>query len=154
MVTDSMDAANEDQIPTAGDTPADSSVPDTGVAASPQGQRSGRGKGKRAGANQEPGKTEIVLRRFQACGRCSYFVADCQNHLGRDVVRLAIEEGPAEWLELDWAEVLRRLARQSYIASDDVYYFYYDGTCPECQRRYTYLSEPHEDEQPMFRLQY
>lgn len=150
-----MDAANEDHTTASAESaPSESSAQEQDTAKPQRDQRPGRGKGKRAGANQELDAMERALRRFQACGRCSYFVADCQNHLGGEVVRQAIEDGPAEWLVLDWAEVLRRLARQSYIASDDVYYFYYDGTCPECQRRYTYLSEPHEDEQPMFRLQY
>ncbi|MEZ4517171.1 MAG: hypothetical protein R3C44_10155 [Chloroflexota bacterium] len=97
---------------------------------------------------------EQALRRFQACGRCSYFVADLQIYFGRDTVRTAIEEGPEEWLTLEWADVLRRLTRNAYIADDNVFYFYYDGTCPECRRRYTYISESFEDETPLFRLHY
>lgn len=115
----------------------------------PDRRQDGKGKGGR-----QPGPMETALRRFQACGRCSYFVADLQIYLGRDTVRTAIEDGPEEWLTLEWAEVLRRLARESYIANDDVHYYYYDGTCPECRRRYTYLTEPDEDETPMFRLKY
>lgn len=120
----------------------------------PQRGGSDRRKGGKGRGTPEAGPMELALRRFQACGRCSYFVADLQIYLGRDTVRAAIEDGPDEWLMLDWAEVLRRLTRESYIADDNVHYYYYDGTCPECRRRYTYLTEPDEDETPMFRLHY
>jgi hypothetical protein len=138
-----MDTSNEQ----AEDMPeADSPRPKRG--------RGEKRQGGRSGGKNEPGPMELALRRFQACGRCSYFVADLQIYLGRDTIRAAIEDGSGEWLTVEWADVLRRLARESYIADDDVFYYYYDGTCPECRRRYTYLSEADEDEQPLFRLQY
>ena len=149
-----MDTSNEPQ-PYTPDAVTD--APSTEQDAPDQRPKNPRGKGRkgdRAAPRGEAGAMELALRRFQACGRCSYFVADCRIYYGRDTVRAAIENGPEEWLTLEWTEVMRRLVRESYIADDDVFYIYYDGTCPECHRRYTYISEPHEDAQPMFRLQY
>ena len=150
-----MDTSNEQtDSEQQDDTAVDETSSEAQGSSRPKKQRSGRGKGSKSGSGEEPGPMALALRRFQACGRCSYFVADCQIYFGRDTVRTAIEEGPAEWLTLEWAEVLRRLTRESYIADDNVFYFYYDGTCPECRRRYTYITEPLEDEQPLFRLHY
>lgn len=157
-VADDEVIAFADEIIDEGDAPtaqAAEEVEATAAAGTPPDKpRSERRKGGKGEPRPEPGPMEMALRRFQACGRCSYFVAGCQIQLGREAVRTAIEQGPKDWLTLEWAEGLRHLTHDFYIANDDVFYFYYDGTCPECRRRYTYVTEPLDELQPMFRLQY
>lgn len=93
-----------------------------------------------------------VASRFAACGRCSYFFADCRTHFGGDAVRAAVDNSDGEWLELAWSEEFRQLTHNAYITDANVYYAYYDGCCPECCRRFTYADGSEEDQPAMFRI--
>lgn len=39
-------------------------------------------------------------RRFAACGRCGYFIADCQNQLGVEAVQTALLDTTDGWVHL------------------------------------------------------
>jgi len=81
-------------------------------------------------------------RRFAACGRCGYFVADCRNYLGEAALVDAMLDGEDGWLRLEGDETFRRLLMYAYGIQIDVGYDFFDGTCPECRRRFVYIERP------------
>ncbi len=81
-------------------------------------------------------------RRFAACGRCGYFVADCRNYLGEAALVDAMLDGEDGWLRLEGDETFRRLLMYAYGIQIDVGYEFFDGTCPECRRRFVYMERP------------
>lgn len=117
------------------------------------GSQKQRGRSARSQKNDDSLTFDRVAARFSACGRCSYFFADCRNHFGTDTVREAIDNSDGEWLELLWSEDFRQMTHNAYITDANVHYAYYDGCCPECQRRFTYADGSEEDQPAMFRIQ-
>lgn len=81
-------------------------------------------------------------RRFAACGRCGYFVADCRNYLGEAALVDAMLDGEDGWLRLEGDETFRRLLMYAYGIQIDVGYEFFDGSCPECRRRFVYMERP------------
>lgn len=81
-------------------------------------------------------------RRFAACGRCGYFVADCRNYLGEAALVEAMLDGEDGWLRLEGDETFRRLLTYAYGVPLDNGYDYFDGSCPECRRRFVYMERP------------
>lgn len=77
-------------------------------------------------------------RRFAACGRCSYFVADCRVYLGEEALQSAILDSSDGWVQMEGSTTFRRLLSNAYGVQLDVGYDYFDGSCPECRRRYVY----------------
>lgn len=92
-----------------------------------------------------------IIDRFQACGRCSYFLGDCEVRFGHDTILEAIGED-GDWISLVWSESLRRMLRQAYAVGDDVVYASLEGICPECMRPFAFDSEGDGDQQPYFRI--
>ncbi len=80
-------------------------------------------------------------RRFAACGRCSYFVADCRVFLGQEAFQTAVLDTADDWLRLEGDETFRRLISNAYGIEVDVGYDYLDGSCPECRRRFVYAEQ-------------
>jgi hypothetical protein len=77
-----------------------------------------------------------VVRRFQACGRCSYLLADFRLALGEETLQSAIlKDAPDEWLELSGPETIRLLLVKAFGIGSDLVFDHYDGLCPECRRR-------------------
>ena len=79
-------------------------------------------------------------RRFAACGRCGYFVADCRNYLGEAALVDALLDGEDGWLRLEGDETFRRLLTYAYGIDLDSGYGFFDGSCPECRRRFVYIA--------------
>jgi hypothetical protein len=77
-------------------------------------------------------------RRFAACGRCGYFVADCRIYLGLEAYQAAVLAARDGWLRLEGDATFRRLLQNAYGVQHDVGYDYLDGSCPECRRRFVY----------------
>ena len=73
---------------------------------------------------------------FVACGRCSFFISGYRVIHGVDELKQAAEGSDEQWLALDWDLETRRLVQSSYGARLDIDFYYFDGRCPECQRRY------------------
>ena len=73
---------------------------------------------------------------FIACGRCSFFLAGYRVIHGADELKQAAEASDDEWLTLSWDHETRRLVQSSYGSRLDIEFYYYDGRCPECQRRF------------------
>jgi hypothetical protein len=84
---------------------------------------------------------ERQRRRFAACGRCGYFVADCCLLLGEETVQDAILDADDGWLRLEGDLTFRRLLRNAYGIQLDAGYDYFDGSCPECRRRFVYMEQ-------------
>lgn len=93
-----------------------------------------------------------AMQRFQLCGRCSSFMADCDLKLGRDIVAGAVENSRDGWLTFDWDERLRPLLLNAYSANVEATCFYLDGRCPECLRRFTLAIQPEGERTPYFRI--
>jgi hypothetical protein len=95
-----------------------------------------------------------AARRLQVCGRCSMFLAECRVKLDADDLDSARQSltRQKEWLELPWGPVVRSLVFKMYATPDDHEYYYFDGHCPECGRRFVYHEQPIEERQPSFRL--
>lgn len=73
---------------------------------------------------------------FFACGRCSFFLAGYRVLHGTEAIEQAAEASSDQWLTLKWDHETRRLVQASYGSRLDIDFFYFDGRCPECQRRY------------------
>jgi hypothetical protein len=83
---------------------------------------------------------ERAIRRFQVCGRCGYFLADCRLLLGEEALQAALLAIEDQWLQLDGPEALQPLLGKAYGIRMDQDYAYYDGLCPECRRRYVFTT--------------
>lgn len=86
-------------------------------------------------------KVERERRRFAACGRCGYFVADCCLMLGEEAVQDAILDADDGWLRLEGDLTFRRLLQNAYGIQLDAGYDYFDGACPECRRRFVFMEQ-------------
>lgn len=80
-------------------------------------------------------------RRFAACGRCSYFVADCGLYLGESVLQSAILAARDGWLQVEGDATLHKLAMNAYGVHLDETFEMFDGICPECRRRFVLARE-------------
>ena len=116
--------------------PPEESQPDEaqlGKVAPPEPRRLSRG---------EQATLDRQYRRFAACGRCGYFVADCRNYLGEEALQTALLDDDDGWLRLEGDETFRRLLAYAYGIQIDVGYDYFDGSCPECRRRCSSAARP------------
>lgn len=80
-------------------------------------------------------------RRFAACGRCSYFVADCGLYLGESALQSAILAAGDGWLQVEGDATLHKLAMNAYGVHLDETFELFDGICPECRRRFVLARE-------------
>ncbi len=83
---------------------------------------------------------ERQRRRFAACGRCGYFVADCRLYLGEPALQSAILAADDGWLRLEGDATLGKLAMDAYGVQLDMAFDLFDGICPECRRRYVLVN--------------
>ena len=90
---------------------------------------------------------EKVINNFVSCGRCSFFLADYRARHGDDALRAAAQESEDRWLFLEWDNALRHVLQKSYGGRLDTAFYYYDGRCPECQRRFVYQAAGEEEEE-------
>ena len=85
------------------------------------------------------GERETVDRqrqRFTACGRCGYFIADCQNQLGVEALQTALLNAADGWVRLTVDRSFHRRVMDAYGVQLDAEFDLFDGTCPECRRRF------------------
>lgn len=75
-------------------------------------------------------------RRFAACGRCGYLLADCRVYLGEEALQTAMLASRDGWLRLEGDKTFRRLLANAYGVALDIDYEYFDGVCPDCRRRF------------------
>jgi hypothetical protein len=124
----------------------------------PRGSRATRNERDNRGEQGGRSRPEMLspaergLRKFQACGRCSYFIADCQVKLGRETVQEAISRAHEGWLELRCDNDVLQLIHNAYGVETDVSAYYLDGTCPECRRRYTFIDNSAEEQPSLLRI--
>jgi hypothetical protein len=90
-------------------------------------------------------------RRFAACGRCGYFVADCLLLVGEQAFQKALLSVRDDWIAFDGDEAFRRLLVNAYGVELDIDYDYFDGSCPECRRRFIFTE--HENGSTHLKLQ-
>jgi hypothetical protein len=79
-----------------------------------------------------------MRRRFAACGRCGYFIGDLQLCLGEEALQSAALNSRDGWLRFDGDETFRRLLSNAFGVQLDVGFDYFDGSCPECRRRFIF----------------
>lgn len=93
---------------------------------------------KRGRRRKKKAKTDLdtVIADFVACGRCSFFLTGYRVLHGKEKLREEAETSGDEWLVLTWDHDTRQLVQRSYGSRLDIEFYYYDGRCPECQRRY------------------
>lgn len=75
-------------------------------------------------------------RRFVACGRCGYFIADCRVKLGEEAFREAILDSRDGWLRWEGGPVIHQMAMDAYGVDLNAEFDLFDGSCPECRRRF------------------
>lgn len=80
-------------------------------------------------------------RRFAACGRCGYFIADCQLYVGEPALQSAVLVARDGWLRLEGDAVLRKLVMEAYGVKLDMAFDLFDGSCPECRRRFVLAND-------------
>lgn len=83
---------------------------------------------------------ERQRNRFSACGRCGYFIADCQLYLGEAALQSAILAARDGWLRLEGDATFHRLATNAYGIDLDMDFDSFDGLCPECHRRFVLVN--------------
>lgn len=79
-------------------------------------------------------------RRFAACGRCGYFIADCRIKLGEEAFRDAILESRDGWVRLEGDTTIHKMVMDAYGVELDAHFDLFDGTCPECRRRFVVVN--------------
>ena len=90
---------------------------------------------------------EIALR-FASCGRCSLFLASYRLQHDPEFLK-AIDEIDAGWLTLPWNPDLRDLVQKSFGCAIDGQSYFFESTCPECQRSFSY-AEPDPEQSAWF----
>jgi hypothetical protein len=120
-------------------------------------QQTEKRRGRRAKEKERPEPTlfDDAARRLQVCGRCSTFLAECRAKLSPETLQTALELSAKEkgWLVFPWETDVRAFMFKLYAMPDDHEYYYYDGHCPQCGRRFVYHVHPIQDTPPSFRLQ-
>jgi hypothetical protein len=120
--------------------------------------RDGKRRGRRSKEKETPETTmlERVARRFQVCGRCSTFLAECRAKLDAKILDDALQQLEAdkekEWLVLPWEPDVRLMVFKTYAIPDDQDYYYFDSHCPECGRRFIYHVHPIQETPSSFHL--
>jgi hypothetical protein len=96
------------------------------------------GRNRQGRRRKKKGKTDLetVMEEFVACGRCSFFLAGYRVLHGTEALEQAAQDSDDQWLTLKWDSETRRLVQSSYGSRLDIDFYYFDGRCPECQRRY------------------
>lgn len=75
-------------------------------------------------------------RRFAACGRCGYFVADCRIYLGQETFHDAILASRDGWVRMEGDRRFHRLVMDAFGVQLDAAFDSFNGTCPECRRSF------------------
>lgn len=91
-----------------------------------------------------------VVDWFSACARCSFFLAGYQVEYGVDGLEEAARGSYDGWLHLEWGQGIRSLIDKSYASRLDIDCYHFDGVCPECQRRFTFVTNA--DQEPVKQL--
>jgi len=91
---------------------------------------------------------EDVHLRFTSCARCGLFLTTYRLSHNQEFIE-AIEEIDADWLILPWHPGMRELVNKSFGSPVDVQSYFLEGTCPECQRPFSY-AEPNPDQPAWF----
>jgi hypothetical protein len=89
-----------------------------------------------------------VLLRFTSCGRCGLFLTTYRLNHNLEFLE-AIEEIEADWLIFPWYPAMRELVTKSFGSPVDIGLYYLEGTCPECQRPFSFV-EMEPDQQAWF----
>lgn len=97
-------------------------------------------------ASRRPSRAEReaydrLVRRFQACGRCGYLLADCRLLLGEEALYQAAGQSTDGWIILSGDRSFRRLLMDAYGVPLDHDFDTFDGLCPECKRRVVLSTE-------------
>lgn len=103
-------------------------------------KKRGRGRKPQQG-EKEKSELDVVVDDFVACGRCSFFLAGYRVIHGLEALREAAEASGEDWITLRWDHATRRLVQDSYGSRLDIEFYYFDGRCPECQRRFVIGAE-------------
>lgn len=80
-------------------------------------------------------------RRFTACGRCGYLLADCQVYVGQPTLQAAVLDAGDGWLRLEGDATFHRLVKNAYGVELDTEFDLFDGLCPECLRRLVIVND-------------
>lgn len=101
-------------------------------------------------------RREQALKQVQtdisACGRCSFFFADYtnlvdENKAGTD----CLKSESSGWIEMPWSSPLRQAVTKSFGCRLDIDFYYYEGRCPDCGRRFKFTAK--ENAEPFFGLE-
>lgn len=111
-------------------------------------------KEKQAPEEKETTIFDVAARRFQVCGRCSTFLAECRAKLSPELLQTALElsEQQKEWVVFPWGPDVYSFMAKAYATPDDHEYYYYDSHCPDCGRRIVYHIHPIQNIPPSIRL--
>ena len=88
----------------------------------------------------ERDSVDRLQRRFAACGRCGYFIADCLIYLGRETLHDAFLDAGDGWVRMEGDRTFHRLAANAYGIHLDTAFESFSGTCPECRRSFVILN--------------
>lgn len=82
-----------------------------------------------------------LVANFSGCGRCSYFLAQSRIIHGETLLEKAVSSIKLNQMRLPWVFEMRDLLVKSYGIEFHQEHIRFNGSCPECRRPFTYLSE-------------
>lgn len=88
----------------------------------------------------ERDSVDRLQRRFAACGRCGYFIADCLIYLGQETLHDAFLDAGDGWVRMEGDRTFHRLAANAYGIHLDTAFDAFSGTCPECRRSFMIMN--------------
>ncbi len=118
-----------------------------------QGQQRSQRSGGRGRQKWSVAPIDVVRRSFFGCGRCSYFYSGVRALIGVQAVNDVVLGANKGWLTLPWSQAMRMLVERNFgldIHSDTSYL---QGSCNECGRMFTVMSEPDSAELGQFEIQ-
>ena len=90
-----------------------------------------------------------IVKRFAGCHRCSFFFGGYQaQYSTKDELDAAISDAESGYLNFEWNSEVRTLLCKSFGIQLDVDFYYYEGQCEVCCRRFVFKTGETPDDKP------
>jgi len=94
-----------------------------------------------------------VVRYFEPCGRCGYFLTGYRAAYGQDNFETAVAEEIGGWISLSWGIDMRELILRSYGSRVETRDLHFEGCCSECRRVFTYQNSRSDEIPSVVRIE-
>jgi len=97
--------------------------------------------------------TKDVIRYFEPCGRCGYFLTGYRAAYGQENFETAVAEEKGGWISLSWGIDMRELLMKSYGSRVETRDLHFEGCCSECRRVYMYQNSRSDEIPSVVRIE-